>query len=83
MPLTTRGAAVTSTRSHPRSGTTRTGSYRTLLAYPVVGRTFALALVGRLGYAVLALPLTFLFTVRQTTGSFAARPPRRRSSARP
>ncbi|AKT51466.1 hypothetical protein [Arsenicicoccus sp. oral taxon 190] len=52
------------------SGTTRAGSYRTLLADPVVARTFALALVGRLGYAV--LPLTFLFTVRQSTGSFAA-----------
>lgn len=55
----------------PPVRTTRAGSYRTLLAYPVVARTFALALVGRLGYAVLPLPLTFLFTVRQTTGSFA------------
>ncbi|WP_029212914.1 MFS transporter [Arsenicicoccus bolidensis] len=51
------------------SGTAVAGSYRTLLADPVVARTFVLALVGRLGYAV--LPLTFLFTVRQSTDSFA------------
>lgn len=54
------------------SGTTRAGSYRTLLADPVVARPFALALVGWLGYAVLPFLLTFLVTVRQTTGSFAA-----------
>ncbi len=51
------------------SGTAVAGSYRTLIAKPVVARTFVLALVGRLGYAV--LPLTFLFTVRQSTDSFA------------
>lgn len=51
------------------SGTAVAGSYRTLLADPVVARTFVLALVGRLGHAV--LPLTFLFTVRQSTDSFA------------
>ncbi|HEY0952788.1 MAG TPA: MFS transporter, partial [Nocardioides sp.] len=50
------------------SGTTHAGSR--LLARPAVLRTFALGLVGRLGYGV--LPLSFLFTVRQATGSFSA-----------
>lgn len=49
-------------------GTSRAGSG--LLSRPAVLRTFALGLVGRLGYGV--LPLSFLFTVRQATGSFAA-----------
>ncbi|CAI9401730.1 MFS transporter [Nocardioides sp. T2.26MG-1] len=50
------------------SGTPRAGGR--LLARPAVLRTFALGLVGRLGYGV--LPLSFLFTVRQATGSFPA-----------
>ena len=50
------------------SGTSRAGSG--LLTRPAVLRTFALGLVGRLGYGV--LPLSFLFTVRQATGSFPA-----------
>lgn len=50
------------------SGTSRAGSG--LLSRPAVLRTFALGLVGRLGYGV--LPLSFLFTVRQATGSFPA-----------
>lgn len=49
-------------------GTTRAGSG--LLTRPAVLRTFALGLVGRLGYGV--LPLSLLFTVRQATGSFPA-----------
>src|SRR2546421_432476 len=51
------------------SGTTGAGSYRAVLAVPAVRRTFALALVGRFGYAV--LPLCLLFTIAQSTGSFA------------
>ncbi|MBZ5739525.1 MFS transporter [Nocardioides mangrovi] len=47
---------------------TRAGS--PLLARPAVRRTFACALVGRSAYGV--LPLCFLFTVRQATGSFPA-----------
>ena len=39
-----------------------------LLARPAVRRTFACALIGRSAYGV--LPLSFLFTVRQATGSF-------------
>lgn len=50
------------------SGTSRAGSG--LLSRPAVLRTFALGLVGRLGYGV--LPLSFLFTARQATGSFPA-----------
>lgn len=49
--------------------TSSAGNYRALLADHVVARTFGLALVGRLGYAV--FPLSFLFTIRQATGSFA------------
>lgn len=47
---------------------TRAGS--SLFARPAVRRTFACALVGRAAYGV--LPLSFLFTVRQATGSFPA-----------
>ncbi|GAA4101462.1 MFS transporter [Nocardioides kongjuensis] len=51
------------------SGVTDAGSTRLLLAGPAVARTFACALLGRLAYGV--LPLCFLFTVRDATGSFA------------
>lgn len=47
---------------------TRAGS--SLFARPAVRRTFACALVGRSAYGV--LPLCFLFTVAQATGSFPA-----------
>ncbi|TQK71715.1 MFS transporter [Nocardioides sp. SLBN-35] len=50
-------------------GVTDAGSTRLLLAGPSVARTFACALLGRLAYGV--LPLCFLFTVRDATGSFA------------
>lgn len=50
-------------------GVTDAGSTRLLLAGPAVARTFACALLGRLAYGV--LPLCFLFTVRDATGSFA------------
>lgn len=50
-------------------GTIRAGSYRALFGSAVVTRTFALAMVGRFGYAV--LPLVLLFTIAQATGSFA------------
>ncbi len=53
------------------SGMTGTSRARSrLFSRPAVLRTFALGLVGRLGYGV--LPLSFLFTVRQATGSFSA-----------
>lgn len=52
------------------TGTGHAGRYGALLRRPHVGRTFALVLLGRLGYAV--LPLSLLFTVRQSTGSFAS-----------
>lgn len=51
------------------SGVTDAGSTRLLLAGPAVARTFACALLGRLAYGV--LPLCFLFTVRDATGSLA------------
>lgn len=50
-------------------GTPRAGSYRALFTSGVLTRTFALAMTGRFGYAV--LPLVLLFTVSQTSGSFA------------
>lgn len=50
------------------SGTSCAGGR--LLARPGVLRTFVLGLVGRLGYGV--LPLSFLFAVREATGSFPA-----------
>lgn len=50
------------------TGTTRAGGYRTLFARPRVTRTFALAAIGRAGYAM--LPLLLLFTVSQAAGSF-------------
>lgn len=49
------------------SGATDAGSIRLLLAGPLVLRTFAFALVGRLAYGV--LPLCFFFTVRDASGS--------------
>lgn len=48
-------------------GASDAGSIRLLLAGPFVLRTFAFALVGRLAYGV--LPLCFLFTVRDASGS--------------
>ncbi|RNI18404.1 MFS transporter [Flexivirga caeni] len=50
------------------SGTSRAGSYRSLLASPGTLRIFAWSAAGRGGYAM--LPLLFLFTVVQSTGSF-------------
>lgn len=50
------------------TGTTRVGSYRTLLTRPRVLPLVALASAGRLGYAM--LPLLYLFTLRDATGSF-------------
>ncbi|WP_235735264.1 hypothetical protein [Nocardioides alcanivorans] len=44
------------------------GTYRILLADNRLRRTFALAMLGRLGYAV--LPLSFMFTAAETSGSF-------------
>ncbi|WP_462418261.1 MFS transporter [Kytococcus sp. Marseille-QA3725] len=49
-------------------GTTRAGSYRTLLSRPHVLRPVLLAAAGRLGYAM--LPLLLLFTVRDAAASF-------------
>ncbi|GAA0587981.1 MFS transporter [Paractinoplanes ferrugineus] len=46
------------------------GSYRAVLRLPHALRIFAPALGGRLAYGL--LPLATLFTVRDTTGSFAA-----------
>ena len=43
-------------------------SYRSLFRSRVVARTFALAMLGRFGYAVLSLVL--LFTIAQSSGSF-------------
>lgn len=51
------------------TGVDHAGSIRLLLRRPGVRRTFALALIGRLTYGV--LPLCFLFTARDATGSFA------------
>lgn len=50
------------------TGATDAGSFRLLLADSAVVRTFGFALLGRLAYGV--LPLCFLFTVRQASGSF-------------
>ncbi|GIM91761.1 MFS transporter [Paractinoplanes toevensis] len=46
------------------------GSYRAVLRLPSALRIFAPALAGRLAYGL--LPLATLFTVSQTTGSYAA-----------
>ena len=51
------------------SGTVRAGSYRDVLLLPSALRTFVPALVGRLSYGL--LPLSLLFTVQQSTDSFA------------
>ncbi|MET9268449.1 MFS transporter [Kribbella sp. NPDC003557] len=51
------------------SGTTRAGSYRAVLLLPSALRTFVPALLGRLSYGL--LPLSLLFTVQSSTGSFA------------
>ncbi|MEU4294474.1 MFS transporter [Kribbella sp. NPDC026596] len=48
---------------------TRAGSYRDVLLLPAALRTFVPALVGRLSYGL--LPLSLLFTVQQSTDSFA------------
>ena len=50
------------------TGARSAGGSRALLAEPAVARTFALAVLGRLAYGL--LPLSLLFTLRQTTGSF-------------
>ena len=51
------------------SGTTGAGSYRVLLADRIVRRAFVLAAIGRFGYAL--LPLCLLFTIAQSTHTFA------------
>ena len=51
------------------SGTVRVGSYRDVLLLPLALRTFVPALFGRLSYGL--LPLSLLFTVQQSTNSFA------------
>ena len=51
------------------SGTVRAGSYRDVLLLPLALRTFVPALFGRLSYGL--LPLSLLFTVQQSTNSFA------------
>jgi MFS family permease len=51
------------------TGVLDAGSTRVLLAGPAVARTFMFALAGRLAYGV--LPLCFLFTIRDASGSFA------------
>lgn len=51
------------------SSTSDAGSYRAVLALPYAAPTFGAALVGRLSYGL--LPLSVLFTVQQSTGSFA------------
>ena len=51
------------------SSTSDAGSYRAALALPYAAATFGAALVGRLSYGL--LPLSVLFTVQQSTGSFA------------
>ncbi|WP_328320317.1 MFS transporter [Kribbella sp. NBC_00382] len=50
-------------------GTTRAGSYRDVLLLPHALRTFVPALFGRLSYGL--LPLSALFTIQQSTNSFA------------
>jgi hypothetical protein len=51
-------------------GPAAAGSYRAVLSLPSALRTFVPALGGRLAYGL--LPLATLFTVQQTTGSYAA-----------
>lgn len=51
------------------SSTSDAGSYRAVLALPYAAPTFGAALVGRLSYGL--LPLSVLFTVQPTAGSFA------------
>lgn len=51
------------------TGTSGVGSYRQLLASSTTRRTYVLSSLGRSAYAM--LPLLFLFTVRQASGSFA------------
>jgi len=51
------------------SSTSDAGSYRAVLALPYAAPTFGAALVGRLSYGL--LPLSVLFTVHHSTGSFA------------
>src|SRR4051812_29037045 len=51
------------------TGVTHAGSIRGVMSGPGVARTFALAMVGRLTYGL--LPLCLLFTVRDSSGSFA------------
>ena len=50
-------------------GATDAGSIRSVLNRPAVARTFVFALVGRLTYGL--LPICFLFTIRDASGSFA------------
>jgi predicted MFS family arabinose efflux permease len=50
-------------------GTVRAGSYRDVLLLPNALRTFVPALLGRLSYGL--LPLSALFTIQQSTNSFA------------
>lgn len=50
-------------------GVINAGSIREVTAGPGVARTFALALVGRSAYGL--LPLCLLFTIRDSSGSFA------------
>ena len=51
------------------TGVTHAGSIRGVISGPGVTRTFAFAMVGRLTYGL--LPLCLLFTVRDSSGSFA------------
>jgi|GEM_PF-2950581 len=51
------------------TGVTHAGSIRGVISGSGVARTFALAMVGRLTYGL--LPLCLLFTVRDSSGSFA------------
>lgn len=51
------------------TGVTRAGSIREVVSGRAVARTFAFAMVGRLTYGL--LPLCLLFTVRDSSGSFA------------
>ncbi|HYO17192.1 MAG TPA: MFS transporter [Dermatophilaceae bacterium] len=55
--------------SSDSSRTPATESYRAVLAIPYAAPTFGAALVGRLSYGL--LPLSVLFSVQQSTGSFA------------
>ncbi|TQL68083.1 hypothetical protein FB381_1972 [Nocardioides albertanoniae] len=51
------------------TGVTHAGSIRGVISGPGVARTFAFAMVGRLTYGL--LPLCLLFTIRESSGSFA------------